>query len=85
MITQEIGLDKLLQDIDHQIEILQPIAQDSRILVEQLRLLYETRELLIYQELELQRLQELVNPDDLMDHSSLTYRETLHSSEEESS
>lgn len=70
MISQEITLDKLLGDIDQQIEILQAISQDSHILVEQLRLLYEAREQIIQQELEIQRLQELVDPDEPMDHAS---------------
>lgn len=70
MLSEEINLDKLLQDIDSQIEILQSIAQDSKILVEQVRLLQESREQIIHQELEIQRLQELMDPEDLMDHAS---------------
>lgn len=70
MISQEITLDKLLTDIDQQIEILVAISQDNPILSEQLRLLYEARELIVQQELEIQRLQELIDPDDFTDHSS---------------
>jgi hypothetical protein len=70
MISDDITLDKLLSDIDQQIEILTAISQENPILVEQLRLLNESRELLLWQELENQRLAELIDPDDLMDHAT---------------
>ena len=44
MISQEIALDKLIDDIDVQIEILTAISDNNAILSEQLRLLYESRE-----------------------------------------
>ena len=69
MITENITFDKLLSDIDQQIEILNAIAADNPILNEQLRLLHESREMLIFQEMEMQRLEELIDPDDLDDHA----------------
>ncbi len=58
MISQEITLDKLIADIDQQIEILTAIANDNdnAILTEQLRLLNESRKTLLFQELEMNRL-----------------------------
>jgi len=70
MISQEITLDKLLDDIESQIEILMAIAQDSTILTEQLRLLHEARDLLRSQDLEIVRLTELIDPDDFTDFST---------------
>ena len=70
MISDEISLDKLIDDIDQQIEILNAIAGDNAILVEQLRLLNESREMLLLQDLEMGRLMELIDPDDLLDHST---------------
>ena len=63
MITQNITLDKLISDIDQQIEVLTAIAKDNLILNEQLRLLNESRELLKAQELEIDRLSELIDED----------------------
>lgn len=71
MISQEITLDKLIDDIDQQIEILTAIANDNAILMEQLRLLHESRELLLNQDLEISRLIEVIDPDDFVDHSTL--------------
>ena len=71
MISQEITLDKLIDDIDQQIEILTAIANDNAILMEQLRLLHESRELLLNQDLEICRLMEVIDPDDFVDHSTL--------------
>ena len=49
MISQEITLDKLIYDIDQQIEILTAIANDNAILTEQLRLMLEaSNNLVIY-------------------------------------
>lgn len=70
MISQEIALDKLIDDIDIQIEILTVIADDSAILSEQLRLLHESREQLLSQNLEISRLNELIDPDDIHDHTT---------------
>ncbi|MFT7222017.1 MAG: hypothetical protein ACI8Z1_003640 [Candidatus Azotimanducaceae bacterium] len=64
-------LDKLIDDIDQQIEILLAIAGDNAILVEQLRLLHEAREFLRYQELEKSRLLDLLDPDLLLDHTTM--------------
>lgn len=69
MVSQNINVDKLLEDIDQQIEILVAIAGDNAILTEQLRLLQESRDLIVTQELELGRLEELIDPDDMSDHS----------------
>lgn len=70
MISQEIALDKLIDDIDVQIEILTAISDNNAILSEQLRLLYESREQLLSQNLEISRLSELIDPDNLHDHTT---------------
>ena len=74
MISEDITLDKLIADIDQQIEILIAISADNAFLNEQLRLLNECRDLLLYQELEMNRLAELIGPDNLQDHSTLIDR-----------
>ena len=56
MITSDIHLDKLLADLDQQIEILTAIAGDNAILTEQLRILHECREAIVWQTLEMERL-----------------------------
>lgn len=71
MITDNITFDKLLSDIDLQIEVLNAIAADNPILNEQLRLLLESREMLLFQELEMHRLEELVDPDDIREHTNI--------------
>ena len=71
MITDNITFDKLLSDIDLQIEVLNAIAADNPILNEQLRLLLESREMLLFQELEMHRLEELVDPDDISEHTNI--------------
>lgn len=71
MLSDDITLDKLIDDIDQQIEILLAIAGDNPILVEQLRLLHESREFLLFQELEKHRLVELLDPDEMMDHNTM--------------
>lgn len=76
MITENITFDKLLADIDLQIEILNAIAADNPILNEQLRLLHESREMLIFQEMEIHRLEELIDPDELNDHSYIIDQQT---------
>lgn len=72
MISDDIDVDKLLEDIDQQIEIVAAIAGDNAILTEQLRLLQESREIIVSQELEIGRLAELIDPDDLEDFSTLS-------------
>lgn len=64
MISANINLDKLLADIDAQIEVLIAIAGDNAILTEQLRLLLESREAILNQEMEIERLADMVDPDD---------------------
>lgn len=76
MIGQDITLDKLFEDIDHQIEILNAIAHDSTILTEQLRLMQESRELLRTQDLEIARLTEMIDPDNLVDLSTLMEKQS---------
>jgi hypothetical protein len=71
VISEDITLDKLIADIDLQIEVLSAIAGDNSILTEQLRLLQESRELLLNQEMELNRLLELIDPDDMVDHATM--------------
>ena len=70
MITDNITLDKLLFDIDLQIEVLNAIAADNAILNEQLRLLLESREMLVLQEMEMHRLNDLIDQNDLGDHTT---------------
>ncbi len=76
MITQNITLDKLINDIDQQIEVLTAIAKDNLILNEQLRLLNESRELLKAQELEIERLSELIEEDFLTERLSIIDQHT---------
>lgn len=74
MLSIEITLDKLIEDIDNQIEVLTAIAADNAILNEQLRILGESRELLLSQELEMNRLADLIDPDLDFDHTSIVDR-----------
>ncbi len=71
MISEDITLDKLIADIDQQIEILVAIAADNHILLEQMRLLNESREKLLFQELEMVRLAELIDPDESGDQLTI--------------
>ena len=71
MITDNITFDKLLSDIDLQIEVLNAIAADNPILNEQLRLLLESREMLLFQEMEMHRLEDLIDQDELGDHTAI--------------
>ena len=50
VITEDVSRDKLIADIDQQIQILSVIAQDNPILTEQLRLLHEAREAVLNQQ-----------------------------------
>jgi hypothetical protein len=72
MISDDIDVDKLLDDIDQQIEILTAIAGDNAILTEQLRLLQESREVIVHQGLDIERLAEMIDPDDLEDYSTIS-------------
>ena len=76
MITQNITLDKLISAIDRQLEVLTAIAKDTPILNEQLRLLNESRELLKAQELEIERLSELIEEDFLTERLSIIDQHT---------
>jgi len=71
LITDNITFDKLLSDIDLQIEVLNAIAADNPILNEQLRLLLESREMLVLQEMEMHRLEDVIEQNDLGDHSAI--------------
>ena len=73
MISEDITFDKLLHDMDQQIEVLSAIAADNPILTEQLRILNEAREYLLYQDMEINRLFELIDPDDF--HEQLTIKQ----------
>jgi hypothetical protein len=77
MISKDIDIDKLIDDIDQQIEILSAIAGDNAILTEQLRLLNEARETILLQVLEVGRLEELIDPDNFEDHSTIIDRNDL--------
>ena len=70
MITDNITFDKILSDIDLQIEVLNAISADNPILNEQLRLLLESREMLVFQEIEIHRLEDLIDQDELSDHTA---------------
>ena len=74
MISEDITLDKLINDIDQQIEVLTAIAEDNLILNEQLRLLNESRDLLLVQELEISRLSELLDDELLAEKLSIIER-----------
>tara|TARA_B100000579_G_scaffold244734_1_gene200809 strand:+ start:294 stop:539 length:246 start_codon:yes stop_codon:yes gene_type:complete len=69
MISEDIYLDKLIADIDEQIEVIGAIAGDSAILVEQFRILQECRDTLVNQSLNIERLSELIDEEK---HSDLT-------------
>ncbi|HAK51885.1 MAG TPA: hypothetical protein DCM54_08290 [Gammaproteobacteria bacterium] len=71
MISDDISLDKLIADIDQQIEVLTAIAGDSAILQEQLRIHKESREALINQDLELARLAELLDQDNIPEFTTI--------------
>lgn len=74
MLSENISIDKLINDIDQQIEILTAIANDNAILTEQLRLLLESRETILNQQLETARLTELIGPDNITDHATIIDR-----------
>ena len=76
MITDNITFDKLMSDIDLQIEVLNAIAADNPILNEHLRLLLESREMMFFQEMEMQRLEGLIDQDELMEHTALIDQQT---------
>ncbi len=74
MLSENITIDKLIYDIDQQIEILTAIANDNAILAEQLRLLLESREMIINQQLETERLADLIGSDNITDHATIIDR-----------
>ena len=76
MISDDITLDKLVNDIDQQIEVLTAIAKDNLILNEQLRLLNESSDVLRAQELEISRLAELIDDQLLDERLSIIDRQT---------
>ena len=76
MISDDITLDKLISDIDQQIEVLTAIAKDNLILNEQLRLLNESSDVLRAQELEISRLAELIDDQLLDERLSIIDRQT---------
>ena len=76
MITDNITFDKLLPDMDLQIEVLNAISAENLILNEQLRLLLESREMLIFQQIEIHRLGALIEDDELGDHTYLIDQQT---------
>jgi hypothetical protein len=76
VITDNITFDKLLSDIDLQIEVLNAIAADNPILNEQLRLLLESREMLVLQEMEIHRLEDLIEQDEQGDHTAIIDQQT---------
>ncbi|MCB1645571.1 MAG: hypothetical protein KDI36_08965 [Pseudomonadales bacterium] len=77
MIGADINLDKLLTDIDQQLEVLTAIANDNPILTEQLRLLYEAREALLSMELEVGRLSDMIDDDSDNEHWTIIDRDSL--------
>lgn len=79
MLSGDIDLDKLIDDVDQQIEVLSAIAADNAILNEQLRLLHAAREAILSQSLEITRLCELIDPDDEMELTTILERYQLES------
>ena len=71
MISEDIALDKLIADIDEQIEVVGAIDGDSAILVEQFRILQECRDALVNQNLNIQRLSELIDEENLPDFTTI--------------
>lgn len=71
MISDDIALDKLIADIDEQIEVVGAIAGDSAILVEQFRILQECRDALVNQNLNIQRLSELIDEENHPDFTTI--------------
>lgn len=71
VISERINIDRLVMDIDQQIEILTAIAQDNAILTEQLRLLHESRETIASLQHEIFRLEEMLDPDQNQDGLSI--------------
>ena len=71
MMSEDIALDKLIADIDEQIEVVGAIAGDSAILVEQFRILQECRDALVNQNLNIQRLSELIDEENLPDFTTI--------------
>jgi hypothetical protein len=71
VLSENITLDKLVFDIDQQIDIISAIAGDNLILNEQLRLLHESKEMMLNQELELERLSEVIGSENISDHSTI--------------
>ncbi|MAI42709.1 MAG: hypothetical protein ACJ0Q6_04990 [Candidatus Azotimanducaceae bacterium] len=71
MISEDIALDKLIADIDEQIEVLGAIAGDSSILIEQFRILQECRDALVNQNLNIQRLSELIDEENHPDFTTI--------------
>ena len=69
--SEDIALDKLIADIDEQIEVVGAIAGDSAILVEQFRILQECRDALVNQNLNIQRLSELIDEENLPDFTTI--------------
>jgi hypothetical protein len=71
MLSENINLDKLITDIEQQIDIISAIAADNAILNEQLRLLHESREMILNQQLEIERLAEILGSENLSDHLTI--------------
>ena len=76
MITDNITFDTLLSDMDLQIEVLNAISAENPILNEQLRLLLESREMLIVQQIEIHRLGALIQDDEMGDYTSIIDQQT---------
>ena len=71
MLSENINLDKLITDIEQQIDIISAIAANNAILNEQLRLLHESREMILNQQLEIERLAEILGSENLSDHLTI--------------
>ncbi len=76
MLTDNINLDKLLHDIDQQIEIVSGISRDNPLLQEQLRLLHEASGVISNLQQEIFRLEDMIDPDTVLE--SLTISEKLN-------
>jgi len=62
--------------MDLQIEVLNAISAENPILNEQLRLLLESREMLIVQQIEIHRLGALIQDDEMGDYTSIIDQQT---------
>ena len=71
MISDDIDLDHLLAEIDEQIELLEILAERNPIFAELLRVMREARATIDAQNLQIQRLEELIDLDGVPELTTL--------------